>query len=149
MKIILEQADLGEPEIIIRGNVSGTQVKNIIELLSGKHYMQKMFFSKDEKEYLFDITDVIYFEANNNKTIARIGGEWFETRHKLYELESIGQSKGFIRISKGVIVNVNHILSVEAEFSGNYTLFLKDVKGRLTISRKYVKGFRQYIMEVC
>lgn len=149
MKIALEQANITEPEIIIRGDISSKQVQNIVELLNGKQTLQKMFFFKDEKEYLFDITDVVYFEADNNKTFARIGEDLFETRYKLYELESIGHSKGFIRISKGVIVNINHVLSVEAEFSGNYTMFLKNAKTQLTISRKYVKDFKRYVMEVC
>lgn len=148
MKITLEQADLTEPEIIIRGDISNPQVQNIVGLLNGKQSLQKMFFFKNEKEYLFDITDVIYFEADNNKVFAHIGSELYETRHKLYELEGIGRSKGFIRINKGIIVNINHVLSVEAEFSGNYILFLRDTKTQLTISRKYAKDFKQYVMEV-
>ncbi len=149
MKIRLEQADLTEPEIIVRGDVLSPQVKNIMELLKGKKSLQKIFFFKDEREYLFDITDVIYFAADHNRTYACIGGELYETRHKLYELESIGHAKGFVRISKGVVVNVNSVLSVAAEFSGNYVLTLKDGKTELILSRKYVKDFRKYVMEVC
>lgn len=149
MKITLEQADLTEPEIIIRGDISDTQVQNIVGFLKGKQTLQKMFFFKDDKEYLFDITDVVYFEADNNKIFAHIGNEVYKTQHKLYELESIGHSKGFVRINKGIIVNINYVLSVEAEFSGNYILFLRDTKTQLTISRKYVKDFKRYVMEVC
>lgn len=148
MKITLEQTEIAEPEIVIRGDISSPQVQNVIELLNGKKSLQKMFLFKAEKEYLFDITDVVYFEADNNKIFAHVGNELFETRHKLYELESIGYTKGFIRISKGIIVNIHHVLSVEAEFSGNYTLTLKGVQTQLTLSRKYVKGFKQYVMEV-
>lgn len=148
MKVTLEYADNAEPEIIIRGDISSPQVKNIAELLSGKKSLQKMFFFKNEREYLFDIKEVTYFEADNNKTIAYIGEETYEVRHKLYELASIGRSKGFVRISKGVIVNVDFVKSVEAEFSGNYTAILRDSRTRLTISRKYVKDFKDYIMEV-
>lgn len=57
MKIRLEQADLSEPEIIVRGDVLSPQVKNIMELLNVKQSLQKIFFFKDEREYLFDITD--------------------------------------------------------------------------------------------
>ena len=146
MKITLEQADLSEPEVIIRGDVSGAQVQNIVGLLNGKQ--RKMFFFKNEREYLFDIDDVIYFETDGSKVIAHIDGDIYETKHKLYELESMGYSKGFVRISKSVIVNINHVLSVEAEFSGNYELLLKDTRTRLTISRKYVKDFKKYVMEV-
>lgn len=148
MKITVEHADTAEPEIIIRGDTGSIQVQNILELLNGKKSLQKMFFFKNDREYLFDITDVSYFEADNNKVFARINAEKYEVRQKLYELESIGYAKGFIRISKGVIVNVNRVTSVEAEFSGNYRLFLKDVKNQLIMSRKYVKNFKRYIMEV-
>lgn len=147
MKITLEQADNTEPEIIIRGDMTSATVQNVVELLKGKRTFQKMFFFKNDREYLFDISQVRYFEADNNKTFAHIGTEIYEVRHKLYELESIGHPKGFIRISKGVIVNVNFVNSVEAEFSGNYTALLRDTKTSLTISRKYVKKFKQYIME--
>lgn len=147
MKVTLEHADMTEPEVIIRGDISSPQVKNIAELLNGQKSLQKMFFFKNEREYLFDIKEVFYFEADNNKTIAHIGKEEYEVRHKLYELEGIGRPKGFIRISKGVIVNINFIRSVEAELSGNYTAALKD-ETHLIISRKYVKEFKKYIMEV-
>ena len=146
MKITLEQADLSEPEVIIRGDVSSAQVQNIVGLLNGKQ--RKMFFFKNEREYLFDISDVTYFETDGSKVIAHIGNEIYEIRYKLYELESMGYSKGFVRISKSVIVNINYVLSVEAEFSGNYELLLKDTRTRLTISRKYVKDFKKYVMEV-
>lgn len=148
MKITLEQSDRNEPEIIIRGDISSSQVQNIIELLNGKQSLQKMFFFKKQREFLFDISDVIYFEADNNKTYAHIGKDVYEVRHKLYELEAMGRSKGFVRISKGIIVNVNSVLSVEAEFSGNYALLLRGTKSQLIISRKYVKEFKKYIMEV-
>ncbi len=147
MKVILEQAELNEPEIIVRGNTGSVQVQRIVELLSGKQSAQKMFFFKDDREYVFDIGDVIYFEADNNKIYAHITDDMYEVRYKLYELESICRTKGFIRINKGVIVNINYVSSVEAEFSGNLRLNLKDSKTRLTISRKYVKSFRKYIME--
>ena len=148
MKVILRQADIDEPEVIICGDISSAQVQNIMGLLNEKQSMQKMFFFKDDKEYIFDISDVIYFEADNCKTFAHIGGGIYEVHKKLYELESLGKFKGFVRINKGIIVNINHVLSVEAEFSGNYTLFLKKSRARLTISRKYVKSFKKYVMEV-
>lgn len=148
MKITMRQIpELKEPEIIICGDMSSKQVKNIIELLSGKQYLQKMFFFKDGREYLFDLSEVVYFEAHNNKTYAQVDGGVYEVRQKLYELETMGASKGFVRISKGIIVNINYVASVAAEFSGNYTLKLKNFKTPLTISRKYVKGFKNYVME--
>ena len=51
MKITLEQTELAEPEIVIRGNISSPQVQNVVELLNGKKSLQKMFLFKAEKEY--------------------------------------------------------------------------------------------------
>ncbi|MCH5187616.1 MAG: LytTR family transcriptional regulator [Oscillospiraceae bacterium] len=147
MKVLLEQAELAEPEVIVRGDPSSEQVKNIIGLLSSSQSSQKMFFFKNEREYIFDLKDVMYFEANGNKITARIGSESYEARGRLYELEGALGAKGFVRVSKGVLVNVNHIVSVEAEFSGNYIASMKD-GAKLVISRKYVKAFRKYVLEV-
>ena len=97
MKVILEHTELNEPEIIVRGNTGSIQVQRIVELLNGKQSAQKMFFFKNDREYLFDISDVVYFEADNNKIYAHITNEVYEVRYKLYELESICRSKGFIR----------------------------------------------------
>ena len=146
MKITLENSDLSEPEIIIRGRAESIQVRNLIELLSDKK--QKMFFFKNEREYIFDISDVSYFETDGSKVIAHIGNEAYETRRKLYELESVGRPHGFIRISKSTIVNINYVLSIEAELSGNYTLTMKSIGTHLTLSRKYAGDFKRFVMEV-
>ena len=148
MKITLEQADSSEPEVVIRGDLSSEQVQNIIGLLSSSQSSQKMFFFKEDREYLFDLKDVAYFETLKNKVIAHIGSGIYETRSKLYELESNLRTKGFIRINKSVVVNVNYISAVEPEFSGNYTAHMKGKNIKLVISRKYLKDFKKYIMEV-
>ena len=147
MKVRLEPADLPDPEVIVRGRPDSGQVRNIMGLLNSSQSPQKMFFLKNDREYLFDLKEVACFETDGGRIAARIGGECYEARGRLYELETTLSAKGFVRISKGVIVNVEHISSVEAEFSGNYTANMKDGR-RLVISRKYVRAFRKYIMEV-
>ncbi len=147
MKVRFEPARLPEPEVIVRGDPDSGQVKNILGLLNGAQSSNKMFFLKNDREYLFDLKDVTRFEAGGSKITAYIAGLEYEARGRLYELETALAAKGFVRISKGVLVNVNHIASVEAEFSGNYTANMKD-GGKLTISRKYVKSFRNFVMEV-
>lgn len=147
MKITVEQADLTEPEIIIRGDTSSEQMQNILGLLNSSQSSQKMFFFKGEREYLFDLKSVIYFEAQKNKISAHIGNEIYETKSRLYELEKSLYTKGFVRINKSVLVNADYISAVETEFSGNYTAYMKN-GGQLVISRKYMKDFRKYILEV-
>lgn len=146
MRVRIEAAETDEAEVVIRGDAASAEVKNILELLTGSRSAQKMFFLKNGREYIFDAEDALYFESRSGKTFARIGKEYYEVRSRLYELETALKSRGFVRISKGVIVNVNHIASVEAEFSGNYTVNMKNGQ-KMVISRKYVKEFRKYVME--
>ena len=148
MKVLLEQANLNEPEVIVRGNLSSGEVKNIVGLLSGAQSSRKMFFFKDEREYLFDLKEVAYFEAVKNGAVAHIRKELYTTPERLYELEAALRPKGFVRISKSVIVNVECVRAVESEFSGNYITYLTNNNDRLTISRKYIRDFKKYIMEV-
>lgn len=147
MKVRLEPADINEPEVTVRGDPESVQVKNILGLLSGSQSSRKMFLVKNGREYLFDLNEVERFEACGNKISAYVDKNEYEARGRLYELEGALASKGFVRINKGVIVNVNHIASVEAEFSGNYTANMKN-GGKLVISRKYVKPFKKFVMEV-
>ena len=148
MKINLEQIESDELEIVIRGNLSDPKITEIISAIQATNGSSKLFLWKDEKEYLFEVGDISYFIASQNKIYAHVEHHPYEIHFKLYELADMLYARGFIQINKSTIVNTNAILSVEAEFSGNYIAILKDHITRLTISRKYIKSFRKYIMEV-
>ncbi|MDY3618959.1 LytTR family DNA-binding domain-containing protein [Agathobaculum sp.] len=148
MKIIVEQTDLEEPEVVIRGNPGDPRVAKLVAACNAAVGTGKLFLYRDGREYLYNFRDVAFFETNGNKAYGFVNGEAYETRHKLYELEELAYPFGFVQINKGVLVNVGQVRSVEAEFSGNYVAVLKQGKTRLTISRKYIKAFRHYVMEV-
>lgn len=148
MKITLEQASLAEPEVTIRGELGSPQVQALAAALQGMRGAGRLFLHRDEKEYPVVPEEISFFEARANRVYAQVGGETYEARYKLYELCGLLQGRGFVQVSKGVVANVEYIRSVAAEFSGNYTAYLKDGKTRLTISRKYMKDFRKYVMEV-
>ena len=69
----------------------------------------------------------------------------YGSRKKLYELKEALSTEPFAQINKGTLVNIDFVKSVQAEFSGNYSLRLKSGKEILTISRKYFKEFKSKI----
>jgi DNA-binding LytR/AlgR family response regulator len=148
MKIIIEPAANPEPEVIIRGGTSEDAVKIISLLQQNPTAPARLFGYSNQTEYLLHLEDILFFEANNNHVWAVCEKGTYQVRSKLYELEHSAQSYGFIRINKGILVNTNHLLSVEAEFNGNYTAKLKGSSNPLTISRKYMKAFRNYILSL-
>lgn len=148
MKITFEQAMLPEPEVIIRGDLADPRVSELAAAVQKAVGVSRLFLYRDEREYPHDFSEIEWFETCDSKTIAHVGAERFEAKYKLYELAEMGHRHGFVQISKSVLVNVRAVESVAAEFSGNYTAFLRDGRTRLTISRKYLKAFRSYVMEV-
>ena len=77
--------------------------------------------------------------------LVHTAAETFESRQKLYELmEQLGR-QSFVQVSKSTIVNLAFVKSIQAEFSGNYLIKLKNRKEKLTLSRKYFREFKERI----
>ena len=69
-----------------------------------------------------------------------------EVRKRLYELEHLLPS-GFIRISKSVIMNMDHVKTYKPMVNGLMAAAFTD-SSVVYISRKYLKDVRSQIMEV-
>lgn len=144
MKITLESAALPEAEVIIRGDVTSEEVVSLLQLLQ-KRSSRKILLFKEEEQYIVDISEIVYLEVCDNKTYAYLMQDVYETKQKLYELKEMLGAHAFVQINKSVIVNMNCVKSIQAEFSGNYRVKLKNRKESLTISRKYFKDFKERI----
>lgn len=144
MKIKLESAELPETEVIIRGDVTSEEVVSLLQLLK-KRNSGKLILYKEEEQYIMDADEIVYVEVSDNKVYAYTKQDTYEAKQKLYEIKELLVGKSFAQINKSVIVNINCVKSIQAEFSGNYRLKLKNRKESLTISRKYFKEFRDRI----
>lgn len=149
MKITVENQVNSEIEIVIKGDITSNEVKNLIDFLgnidNSKH-SKILICKKQEKEYVIPITDIEYFQSMDNATTAISKNNEYKTKLKLFEIESNYTSYGFIRISKSIILNCNYIKYLELEFSGNYTVVTKNNRS-MTISRRYVGKVKKYIKE--
>lgn len=144
MKIKLESAELPETEVIIRGDVTSEEVVSLLQLLK-KRNSGKLILYKEEEQYIMDADEIVYVEVSENKVYAYTKQDTYEAKQKLYEIKELLSGRSFAQINKSVIVNINCVKSIQAEFSGNYRLKLKNRKESLTISRKYFKEFRDRI----
>ena len=144
MKIKLESAELSETEVIIRGDVTSEEVVSLLQLLKRRN-SGKLILYKEEEQYIMDADEIVYVEVSDNKVYAYTKQDTYEAKQKLYEIKELLGGRSFAQINKSVIVNINCVKSIQAEFSGNYRLKLKNRKESLTISRKYFKEFRDRI----
>lgn len=144
MKIKLESAELPEAEVIIRGDVTSVEVVSLLHLLK-KRNSGKLILHKEEEQYIVDADEIAFVEVSDGKVYAHTKLDTYEAKQKLYELKELLSAQFFVQINKSVIVNINCVKSIQAEFSGNYRIKLKNRKESLTISRKYFKEFKDRI----
>ncbi len=144
LKIYLESAELPETEVIIRGDVTSDEVVSLLHLLK-KRNSGKLILYKEEEQYIVDADEIVFVEVHGSKLYAYTGSETYEAKQKLYELKELLSAQAFVQINKSTIVNINCVKSIQAEFSGNYRVKLKNRKESLTISRKYFKEFKDRI----
>jgi DNA-binding LytR/AlgR family response regulator len=144
LKIKVESVELPETEVIIRGDVTSEEIVSLLQLLK-KRNSGKLILYKEEEQYIVDADEIVFIEVSDNKVCAYTRQDTYEAKQKLYEIKELLGSKSFAQINKSVIVNINCVKSIQAEFSGNYRLKLKNRKESLTISRKYFKEFRERI----
>ena len=144
LKIKLESAQLPETEVVIRGDVTSEEVVSLLQFLK-KGNRGKLILYKEEEQYIVDADEIVFAEVTDSKVYVYTKLDTYETKQKLYEIKELLDGRSFAQINKSVIVNINCVKSIQAEFSGNYRLKLKNRKERLTISRKYFKEFKDRI----
>jgi len=115
------------------------RLKSHIEL-----FESKLSAKKDNERYLINSSEVLYFEAVDNRTFLYTVDDVMEISQRLYELENILSEKDFARISKSQIVNINKIQSLKPELNRTILATMCNNE-QLSISRKYVKTIRSIL----
>ena len=88
------------------------------------------------------IIDVFYAESVDNRLFIYTAKESYEIRLKLYELEDMLSGKTFLRVQKGMLLNLMKVKSIKPALSGRYTALLKNNE-EVVISRKYVADLKK------
>lgn len=102
--------------------------------------------AKNEDIYeLVPIDNIYYFIAEGNFVYCESEKSKVEVKKKLYELEEELAHKGFIRVNKSYIVNILKIKEIIPWFSGRLLLRFKSQKEDVTVSRNYVKSFKNFL----
>lgn len=147
MKVTFESANVAETEVIIKGEIGNSEVESLLEFIKSMNTssIKKLLVYREDEQYLVDIEDIVYIEVATSKVeVVTLSGR-YDAKKKLYELKEMLSMTSFAQINKGTLINIDFVKSVQAEFSGNYTLRLKNSKEILTISRKYFKEFKSKI----
>ena len=105
-------------------------------------YAKKLSCTKDGRTYLLDTRDVLYFESVDKQTFLYTESDVYELSQKLYELEEMLSSTGFIRSAKSQILNTYKIASLCPDFGGRIEAVMENGE-KLIVSRQYAKLLKE------
>lgn len=100
-----------------------------------------LMVTKNDITYKIKTDNVLYCEALDRKILVATKTDTFETRMKLFEIEELIKSKGFVRISRSILVNINKVTSFKPDINCTLSAYLTNNK-ELHVSRKYVADFK-------
>jgi len=138
MRVRIEKVNDSEPEevVIFCRNVT-PEVEAVAQQLAriGQNRSVIAFFKGDEQVYL-DLREILFFDTDQERVFAHTADEAFETRLRLYEVESL--LPGFyVRVSRSTIVNSLHVFSIQKSLTRVYLISFRK-------SHKTIYGSRMY-----
>ncbi len=139
MKVTIEITK-GEEEALIKTPSLSHTILLAKEILEEKN--QTLLLKNNDETFICNIQDILYIESVSNKTFVYLEDGVFESKLKLYELESLLYDLDFIRCSKSMICNIRKIVSVKAFINGRLDARMVNDE-RIIISRSYVKDLKR------
>ncbi len=141
MKLEVRKVPESEPELVeIRYHRLTDEVQDVIAFVKSRQ--GRLSAVRDGKRFAVPVTDLFYAESVDDRVFLYTEADCYEIRMKLYELEDLLKSRSFLRISKGMLVNLMKITSVRPALNGRFSALLKNGE-EVIISRKYVPDLKQ------
>ncbi len=88
--------------------------------------------------------DIIYVESYGHEILCHTINHRANINEKLYEIEDLFESYGFIRIHKSYVINKHQIATIKPTLNTKFILTMKN-KTKLEVSRNYYYLFKSKI----
>lgn len=136
MELNVKRVPNEEPEVLeIRCHKVTDDIEEIISFVKSRQ--GQLSTMQEGQRVEIPLVDIFYAESVDNRLFVYTAKDNYEVRLKLYELEDMLRGRTFIRVQKGMLLNLMKIKSIKPALSGRYTALLKNGE-RIVISRKYV-----------
>lgn len=143
MQLKISKIPIGEPETVeIKCHRIGDEVQEIISFIKSRQGV--LNGKKDGNLVEIPVLDICYIESVDNRTYIYTIKDCYEIGMRIYELEEMLTKSTFVRIQKGMLLNLMKINSIKPGLSGRYVALLKNNE-EVIISRKYVPEFKQML----
>ena len=141
MKIIYEEPKDGEEDhIVVKCRTISSELQCKLNALRVADNF--LIGTIDNKVFKIPSSDIFYIEAVDNKVFLYGEKKVWESKQRLYELDEMLATDGFLRVSKSFILNLRKVQSLSPALSGKLEANLPNDE-KVIISRKYVGDLRQ------
>ena len=131
---ITENPALDDIEVSVACPRIDERVQRIVSALGA--FDRALVGERDGATYRLDVDDVCYAETVDGKTFLYTADAVYQTPLKLYELEERLAGTEFVRASKQMLVNFDHVASIRPALNARLQLMLDNGEA--------VIGSRQY-----
>lgn len=148
MKVRIEVTDgLEEDEVLIRCRSVDESIRKIHQfVLEQSKAGPKITFYKQNQEYYFPLTDVLFFETEGEYVYAHTADDAYRIKYRLYELEQL-LPRCFVRASKSAVVNIRQIYSITRSLTSSSLVQFAGSHKQVYVSRFYYGELRQRMKE--
>jgi len=141
MKIVMEQPATGEEDqIIVRCRNMAPKIMRLLHHIQTQNFVLTGYAS--DTIYNVPLSNVFYIETVNGKTFLYGKRDVYEAKQKLYELEENLETRGFLRVSKSIILNLSKIKTLVPALSLRVEAVLENDE-RVIVSRRYAGEFKK------
>ncbi len=100
--------------------------------------------SAGEQIFQFELSDVFYFEAVDERVFAYTKANVYELKIRLYQLQDAYSDRHFIRCSKSFVINLMRLDSISPALNGRFYANMKNGE-KIIISRQYVSALKNIV----
>ncbi len=101
-----------------------------------------VFGKKNNVMHRLSVEQILYFEAREKRVYAVTKSGQYEVNQRLFEIEEVFSNRGFLRVSKSVVLHTEKVVGVKMEEDRScLAYFSSQMFAR--VSRAYVKEFRR------
>jgi two-component system LytT family response regulator len=105
------------------------------------HSVSRIAVKSHGQTLFLKASEIDWIEAARCYACLHLGGATYIVRRTIQELEQDLDARTFLRIHRSIIVNLERVLGLEMQESGEYEVVL-DSKIRLKLSRRFRKGLQ-------
>ena len=107
--------------------------------------LRRVHLSKEKSIIMVNPSDIIYLEAQDGKVSVVTNTERYLSHYSLNYWEQELEELFFFRCHKSYIVNLERIKEIIPFFDNTYIIKFEGFKDEVTVSRSYIKNFRQIL----